>query len=149
MNAAEIRGYVIERLLAESQTAYTDSTRVRALELLGKVAEVGMFVTRTETTNITVPPSELQATLLAKLKQFFDQANNPAQPLATITDMRQGHTSDAEVEDATEVTAVVRQSPYDTTQTNQTVSQPVPSQPLRQRIEGDAGDLPAAGTLAP
>lgn len=118
MNASAIREYVIERLLHESQNAFTDGTRVRALELLGKVAEVGMFVTRTETTNITVPPSELQATLLAKLKEFFDRANNPALPLAVNTDRRQTLTIEAETEDVTEVaqsvTATVRQSPIST-----------------------------------
>jgi hypothetical protein len=111
MNAQAIREYVIERLLHESQNAFTDGARVRALELLGKVAEVGMFVTRTETTNITVPPGELQATLLAKLKAFFDQANNPQLPLATQTDRRQGLTLEQDTEDAVEVAATVRQSP--------------------------------------
>jgi hypothetical protein len=104
LNASAIREYVIDRLLIESREAFTDSTRVRALELLGKVAEVGMFVTRTETTNITVPAHELQATLLAKLRAFFE---NPPQPLATLTDRRQGLTIDA---DEVEVTAEVRQS---------------------------------------
>lgn len=111
MDASAIREYVIERLLHESVNAFTDGTRVRALELLGKVAEVGMFVNRSETTTITVPPSELQATLLAKLKLFFEQAQNHAQPLATITDRRQGVTIEQAQTEQSEVSATVRQSP--------------------------------------
>jgi hypothetical protein len=115
MNASAIREYVIDRLLVESREAMTDSARVRSLELLGKIAEVGMFVTRTETTNITVPPSELQATLLAKLKQFFE---HPPQPLAVITDNRQGHT----ITDVTDLNAEARQSPDDDSQQDQAVT---------------------------
>lgn len=153
MSASQIREYVIERLLHESQNAFTDGTRVRALELLGKVAEVGMFVTRSETTNITVPPGELQATLLAKLKDFFNKANNPAQPLATLTDRRQGLTLQGEAQDVTDITATVRQQPNSNdghSDTDQQVSSQDPSLPLprpRQRIEGDTGDDEAAGTL--
>lgn len=73
----EIREYVIERLLTESQHAHQDASRIRALELLGKLAEVSMFVTKTEHKVIRDDPEELKRSLVSKLHEFF-RVNSPA-----------------------------------------------------------------------
>lgn len=70
-SAHEIREYVIERLLVESQHAVEAGSRVRSLELLGKIAEVGMFVNRTETVVKRQDPEELKRMLIGKLHDFF------------------------------------------------------------------------------
>lgn len=70
-SAHEIREYVIERLLVESQHAVESGARVRSLELLGKIAEVGMFVNRTETVVKRQDPDELKRMLIGKLHDFF------------------------------------------------------------------------------
>lgn len=48
-SAAQIRAHVRERLMLESMNATQDGARIRALELLGKMDEVGMFRERVET----------------------------------------------------------------------------------------------------
>ena len=48
-DAARIRRFVIERLHIEAENADNASARIRALELLGKLSDVGAFVERVET----------------------------------------------------------------------------------------------------
>ena len=48
-DAARIRRFVIERLHIEAENADNASARIRALELLGKLSDVGAFVERIET----------------------------------------------------------------------------------------------------
>lgn len=85
VSASAIHEHVIERLLHESQHAESDSARVRALELLGKLTEVAAFTDRKEVTTVTLKPDELKQALMSKLKQFFSDnrqltASDPALP---------------------------------------------------------------------
>lgn len=65
-HAKNIRGYVVSRLLDES--GHPDAKiRLRSLELLGKLTEVGSFTERIEVKKIDATADELQERLRAKL----------------------------------------------------------------------------------
>lgn len=72
MSAHRIREHVLTRLMKESDDqANPAQARIRALELLGKVAEVGMFVNRSEVRHTTNDPDEMKRELMNKLRDFF------------------------------------------------------------------------------
>lgn len=114
-SAHEIREYVIERLLVESQHAHEAGSRVRSLELLGKIAEVGMFVNRTETIVKRQDPEELKRVLVAKLHDFFKLNSGSLSDARDIG--RDGISADRVVDGGNEVEstnvqrALVRQLP--------------------------------------
>ena len=66
-SALSRRRLVLERLEHEATHAESDSARVRALELLGKTHDVGLFVERIETDNTERTPDELRTELQARL----------------------------------------------------------------------------------
>lgn len=66
-SALSRRRLVLERLEHEATNAESDSARVRALELLGKTHDVGLFVERIETDNTERSPDELRTELQARL----------------------------------------------------------------------------------
>ena len=68
---AKLRDHVKLRLLAESEPAMPSSVRLRALEALGKISEVGLFAERTEITIKAMPVDELEAKLRAKLQHLL------------------------------------------------------------------------------
>lgn len=80
MNSHKIREHVITRLLAESTQASQDGARIRALELLGKLADVSLFVNKSEVVHRTANPDEMKQLLVSKLYEFFN-VNRPPQAL--------------------------------------------------------------------
>lgn len=68
--AKEIRGYVVAKLLEETKGP-KDSTRLRALELLGKVTEVGSFTERIEITRKTEDTSVIEERIRARLQALL------------------------------------------------------------------------------
>lgn len=117
-SAHEIREYVIERLLVESQHAVESGARVRSLELLGKIAEVGMFVNRTETVVKRQDPEELKRVLISKLHDFFKLNSGKLDVVGVTRDAsRDGISADRvtdcgnEVESTNVQRALVRQLP--------------------------------------
>jgi hypothetical protein len=66
-SALSRRRLVLERLEHEAVNAESDSARVRALELLGKTHDVGLFVERIETDSSDRSPDELRRELQDKL----------------------------------------------------------------------------------
>ncbi len=66
-SALSRRRLVLERLEHEATNAESDSARVRALELLGKTHDVGLFVERIETDNTERTPDELRTELQSRL----------------------------------------------------------------------------------
>ena len=66
-SALSRRRLVLERLEHEAVNAESDAARVRALELLGKTHDVGLFVERIETDNGDRSPDELRRELQDKL----------------------------------------------------------------------------------
>jgi hypothetical protein len=64
--AKELRGYAVSKILEE--TGHPDARiRLRALELLGKVTEVGLFTDRVEVKQVEITESDLDAKLMEKL----------------------------------------------------------------------------------
>lgn len=74
-DANRTRQYVIERLHTEaSDPNNPPSVRVRALELLGKLGDVGAFVERVSTDSAPATQGELAATLEARLRAVLAKA---------------------------------------------------------------------------
>jgi hypothetical protein len=76
LDATRIRQHVIERLHAESiDPANPSSTRVRAIELLGKLDVVGAFRERSIVEADHAPASDLSDTLQARLQALLGKAS--------------------------------------------------------------------------
>jgi hypothetical protein len=64
--AKELRGYAVSKILEE--TTHPDAkVRLRALEMLGKVTEVGLFTERIEIKKTDISDAEIDAKLMEKL----------------------------------------------------------------------------------
>jgi hypothetical protein len=87
----QVRRYVMNKLLVESENALKASERIKALELLGKIAEVGMFVERSVITIEHKSTQELEIELEESLKLLFNADTNtyeaPAMPKTSIKDI--------------------------------------------------------------
>ncbi len=64
--AKQMRGYIVAQLLEESRNP-DPKIRLRALQLLGTVTEVGAYTTRVEVTNTNMPANEVTEKLRSKL----------------------------------------------------------------------------------
>lgn len=71
--AKEIRGYVVAKLVEETRSP-DPKIRLRALQLLGTVTEVGSFTERIEVTKKTTDVVELTERLRSKLQALLPQA---------------------------------------------------------------------------
>ena len=71
-HALEVRHMVTNRLLEESQNP-DPRIRIRALELLGKHSDVGLFTDRSEVTITHQSTDELKARLRAKLQRLIQR----------------------------------------------------------------------------
>ena len=70
-NAAQVRNYVKMRLLMLTGSE-KESTQLKALELLGKISDVGAFVERIDINVTHRTTEELQAELATKLSSYMD-----------------------------------------------------------------------------
>lgn len=70
-SAAQLRVYVTNKLLAESDNA-DPRIRMRSLELLGKISDVGLFTDKTEITMRHRPTEELEQLLRERLARVID-----------------------------------------------------------------------------
>jgi len=70
-HAIEIRHTVTNRLIEESQNP-DPRIRIRALELMGKISDVGLFTDRTEVTITHQTTDELRLKLRAKLQRLVN-----------------------------------------------------------------------------
>lgn len=77
--AAKIRGYICAQLLEESK-APDARVRLRSLELLGKLSEIGAFTERIEVTHKTEGADEIEERLRARLKSLLP----PQQPIQDV-----------------------------------------------------------------
>ena len=68
--AKQIRGYVVAKLLEE--TKHPDAKiRLRSLDMLGKVTEVGSFTERIEIKKVDMSDAEIDAKIKEKLNRFM------------------------------------------------------------------------------
>lgn len=74
-SAAEIRNLVTNKLILETENA-DPRIRVRALELLGKISDVGLFAERKEVTITHQNTTELQEKLRTKLEKLKNLKKN-------------------------------------------------------------------------
>ena len=74
-NAAEIRNLVTNKLVLETENA-DPRIRMRALELLGKISDVGLFAERKEVTITHQNTTELQEKLRTKLEKLKNLKQN-------------------------------------------------------------------------
>lgn len=75
-DAAQMRLYVTNRLLEESESTKPANVRMRALENLGKITEVGLFTERSEITVKSMPVENLEAKLYDRLRMLLPNEEN-------------------------------------------------------------------------
>jgi hypothetical protein len=68
--AKEIRGYAVAQLIEETKSTNAN-IRLKALGLLGKVTEVGLFTDKVEIKKIELTDSEIDAKIKEKLNKFM------------------------------------------------------------------------------
>ena len=84
-DAVQMRQYITNRLLEESDPKMPAGQRLKALQMLGQITEVGLFTERVEMTVKTMPMDNLEAKLYSKLKTLLPQEyteilNEPKEP---------------------------------------------------------------------
>ena len=70
-SALRIRNHVISRLYTESTEAESDASRVRALELLGKLDHVSLFSDKLEVREDSREPAEIEAEIHQRLAELL------------------------------------------------------------------------------
>lgn len=70
-SAAQLRVYITNRLLLESDSE-DPRIRIKALEMLGKISDVGLFTEKTEITMRHRPTEELEQMLRERLTRVID-----------------------------------------------------------------------------
>lgn len=80
-SAAQLRTYVTNRLILETDNP-DPRIRIKSLELLGKISDVGLFTDKTEITLRHRPTEELEQMLRERLTQVID--NEPILPPAPV-----------------------------------------------------------------
>lgn len=90
-SATQIRNFVTNKLLLETESP-DPRIRIKALELLGKISDVGLFTDKTEITMRHRPTEELEQLLRERLAKVIDAETyvlppeqDPAQPLNIST----------------------------------------------------------------
>jgi hypothetical protein len=73
-HAQQMRNYVTNRLLMESSDK-NPSIRIRALELLGKISDVGLFSDKSEVTVKSGQAGEVESRLRQKLEKLMGKAD--------------------------------------------------------------------------
>lgn len=79
-SAARIREYTKNKLLLETENP-DGRIRIRALELLGKMRDVGLFADRVEITHRTKTDEELEQELHQKLEKFMGTVQRDEAPV--------------------------------------------------------------------
>lgn len=69
--AKELRGYTVAKLLEETKNS-NPHVRLKALTLLGKVTEVGLFTERIEVKKTDLSDTEIEQRIKEKLARFMD-----------------------------------------------------------------------------
>ena len=69
--AQQIRSYAVAKLLEDCESP-KDNTRLKALSLLGRVSEIGLFTDKIEVKKTDLTEAEIDAKLKEKLAKFMD-----------------------------------------------------------------------------
>ena len=76
--AHRLRGFIVTKLVEEAEDHPDAKVRLRALELLGKVTDVGLFSERIEVKKTDISDADLDAQIRAKLEKFVEKSNTLA-----------------------------------------------------------------------
>lgn len=79
-DAVQVRRFIMNRLMEESQIGTKSSERLKALELLGKVTEVGMFTERQQITVQTQSTQEIEEELERTLTLLLNPVTKMYEP---------------------------------------------------------------------
>ena len=93
--AKELRGYAVAKILEECEHP-TASIRLKALALLGKVTEVGLFTDKVEVKKVDLTEDEVDRKLKEKLAKFMDVTDAE---IIDVEDKKFELTSDEEAAD--------------------------------------------------
>lgn len=72
--AHRLRGFIVTKLVEEAEDHPDAKVRLRALELLGKVTDVGLFSERIEIKKTDISDADLDAQIRAKLEKFVQKS---------------------------------------------------------------------------
>ena len=73
--AQRLRGFIVAKLVDEAESHPDAKVRIRALELLGKVTDVGLFSERVEIKKTDISDADLDAQIKAKLEKFVEKSS--------------------------------------------------------------------------
>jgi hypothetical protein len=73
--AHRLRGFIVTKLVEEAEAHPDAKVRLRALELLGKVTDVGLFSERIEIKKTDISDADLDAQIKAKLEKFVEKSS--------------------------------------------------------------------------
>jgi hypothetical protein len=93
--AKELRGYTVAKLLEECENP-SANIRLKALGLLGKVTEVGLFTDKIEVKKLDLTEEEIDKKLKEKLAKFMNVSD------AEYTDIEEIDTLEKPVENEAE-----------------------------------------------
>jgi hypothetical protein len=82
--AKELRGYTVAKLVEETQNPNAN-IRLKALGLLGKVTEVGLFTDKIEVKKTDMTEDEIDKRLKEKLAKFMDVSDADVTDIVEIT----------------------------------------------------------------
>jgi hypothetical protein len=122
--AKELRGYTVAKLVEETTNA-NPNIRLKALGLLGKVTEVGLFTDKIEVKKTDMTEDEIDKRLKEKLAKFMD-------------------VSDADVTDITEI-PTTPPTPDDNSHNDALASASAVQKPWQADSGREAGGVGAAG----
>lgn len=114
----QARNYIVNRLLELSDPAGNTKPmeQLRALELMGKVSEIGLFTERLEVNINNKSTEELEKELVATLNKYINvvdvtpvDANDPRKPLGIDLDEELGRKPKQEEEEENEPTRLITQ----------------------------------------
>jgi hypothetical protein len=83
--AKELRGYTVAKLVEETQNPNAN-IRLKALGLLGKVTEVGLFTDKIEVKKTDMTEDEIDKRLKEKLAKFMDVSDADVTDITEITE---------------------------------------------------------------
>jgi hypothetical protein len=92
--AKELRGYAVAKLLEECENPNAN-IRLKALGLLGKVTEVGLFTEKVEVKKADMTEDEIDKKLKEKLAKFMDISNAEVIDVLDKAETQDERTSDA------------------------------------------------------
>ncbi len=101
-SATHVRHLVTNKLLLETENPDA-KVRLRALELLGKISDVGLFAEKTEVTVTHQTSDELKQKLRQKLEKLVNPPQEAAEPVDIVdidVDAEMGLVDDGEYDDA-------------------------------------------------